>query len=146
MSKATNHVQAFIAMNTVAFNAAAKVFSAIEAQSDKWAESLAEAGIVGPDIKVYAIMWVSKQSGIAPKDGQRGLCFEKDSKEASRVKYLVAVATGAAAEKAARRGALHAPVKVNKAKVSAIVELCAGLTKAEVVALLAAARDAITFE
>jgi hypothetical protein len=103
MSNAIKHVQAFIALNTVAFNAAAKVFTQIETQSDAWAESLAKAGIVGPDIKVYAIMWVAEQSGIAPKDGQRGLCFQKDSKEDSRVKYLVAVATGAAAAKAAKR-------------------------------------------
>lgn len=103
MSKATKHVQAFIALNTTAFNAAAKVFKQIEDQSDKWAEALAKAGIMGPDIKVYAVMWVSEQSGIAPKDGQRGLCFIKDSREDSRVRYLVAVATGAAAAKAAKR-------------------------------------------
>lgn len=103
MSKAIKQVQAFIALNTVAFNAAAKVFTQIENQSDVWAEALAKAGIMGPDIRVYAIMWVAEQSGIAPKDGQRGLCFTKDSREDSRVKYLVAVATGAAAAKAAKR-------------------------------------------
>jgi hypothetical protein len=103
MSNATKQVQAFIALNTVAFNAAAKVFTQIESQSDVWAEALAKAGIMGPDIRVYAIMWVAEQSGIAPKDGQRGLCFTKDSTEDSRVKYLVAVATGAAAAKAAKR-------------------------------------------
>lgn len=103
MSKAIKHVQAFIALNTVAFTAAAKVFTQIESQSDVWAEALAKAGIMGPDIRVYAIMWVAEQSGIAPKDGQRGLCFTKDSTEDSRVKYLVAVATGAAAVKAAKR-------------------------------------------
>lgn len=103
MSKAIKHVQAFIALNTVAFTAAAKVFTQIENQSDVWAEALAKAGIMGPDIRVYAIMWVAEQSGIAPKDGQRGLCFTKDSTEDSRVKYLVAVATGAAAAKAAKR-------------------------------------------
>ena len=103
MSKAIKHVQAFIALNTVAFNAAAKVFTQIEAQSDKWAEALASAGIMGPDIRVYAIMWVSEQSGVAPKDGQRGLTFDKDSTEYNRVKYLVDVATGKAAVKAAKR-------------------------------------------
>ena len=103
MSKAIKHVQAFIALNTVAYTAAAKVFTQIESQSDVWAEALAKAGIMGPDIRVYAIMWVSEQSGVAPKDGQRGLCFTKDSTEDNRVKYLVAVATGAAAAKAAKR-------------------------------------------
>ena len=108
MSKAIKHVQAFIALNTVAFTAAAKVFTQIEAQSYVWAESLAKAGIMGTDIRVYAIMWVAEQSGIAPKDGQRGLCFTKDSTEDSRVKYLVAVATGAAAVKAAKRKSSNA--------------------------------------
>lgn len=103
MSKATKHVQAFIALNKVAFTAAAKVFTQIENQSDTWVEALASAGIMGPDIRVYAIMWVSEQSGVAPKDGQRGLTFTKDSTEYNRVKYLVDVATGAAAAKAAKR-------------------------------------------
>lgn len=103
MSKATKHVQAFIALNKVAFTAAAKVFTQIEDQSDKWAEALASAGIMGPDIRVYAIMWVAEQSGVAPKDGQRGLTFTKDSAEYNRVKYLVDVATGKAAVKAAKR-------------------------------------------
>jgi hypothetical protein len=103
MSKAIKHVQAFIALNTVAFNAAAKVFTAIESQSDAWAESLAKAGIMGPDIKVYAVIWVSEQTGIAPKDGQRGLTFDKGTAPYNRVEYLVRVASGAAAAKAAKR-------------------------------------------
>ena len=40
----------------------------------------------------------------------------------------------------------HQPVAVKRAKVSAIVDVCAGLTKAEVVALLAAVRETIKFE
>jgi hypothetical protein len=103
MSKATKHVQAFIALNKVAFTAAGKVFTQIEAQSDVWAEALAKAGIMGPDIKVYAVMWVSEQSGVAPKDGQRGLTFNKGTEEYNRVEYLVNVATGKAAAKAAKR-------------------------------------------
>jgi hypothetical protein len=35
---------------------------------------------------------------------------------------------------------------VKRAKVNAIVDVCAGLTKAEVVALLAAVRETIKFE
>jgi hypothetical protein len=103
MSKAIKHVQAFIALNTVAFTAAAKVFTQIESQSDAWAESLAKAGIMGPDIKVYAVIWVSEQTGIAPKDGQRGLTFDKGTAPYNRVEYLVRVASGAAAAKAAKR-------------------------------------------
>lgn len=103
MSKAIKHVQAFIALNTTAFTAASKVFASIESQSDVWAEALAKAGIMGPDIRVYAIMWVSEQSGVAPKDGLRGLTFDKGSEEYNRVEYLVNVATGKAAAKAAKR-------------------------------------------
>ena len=103
MSKAIKQVQAFIALNTVAFNAAAKVFTQIETQSDVWAEALAKAGIMGPDIKVYAVIWVAEQSGVAPKDGQRGLTFDKGSEAYNRVEYLVNVATGKAAAKAAKR-------------------------------------------
>ena len=103
MSKAIKHVQAFIALNTVAFTAAAKVFTQIEAQSDALAESLAKAGIIGADIKVYAVIWVSEQTGIAPKEGQRGLTFDKGTTPYNRVEYLVRVASGAAMAKAAKR-------------------------------------------
>ena len=126
MSKAIKHVQAFIALNTVAYTAAAKVFTQIEAQSDKWAEALASAGIMGPDIRVYAIMWVSEQSGVAPKDGQRGLTFDKDSTEYNRVKYLVDVATGAAAAKAAKRKGSNATDPV-----AALLKKYAELTPAQ---------------
>lgn len=40
----------------------------------------------------------------------------------------------------------HKVVAVSKSKVNAIVDVCAGLTKAEVVALLAAVRESISFE
>lgn len=40
----------------------------------------------------------------------------------------------------------HKPVTVKKANVNAIIDVCAGLTKAEVTALLAAVREAISFE
>jgi hypothetical protein len=105
MSKAIKQVQAFIAMNTTAYTAASKVFTQIESQSDQWAETLAAAGIVGPDVKVFAVMWVSEQSGKAPKNGQRGLTFDKGTTEYNRVEYLVNVASGKAAAKAAKRSA-----------------------------------------
>ncbi len=106
MGKATNHVQAFIAMNTTAYTAASKVFAQIESQSDAWAEALAKAGIMGPDIRVFAVAYVASQKGMSqPHSSRKGgaLTFKKDSKEDNRVKYLVAVATGAAAAKAAKR-------------------------------------------
>lgn len=106
MGKAINHVQAFIAMNTTAYTAASKVFAKIESQSDAWAEALASAGIMGPDIRVFAVAYVASQKGMSqPHPSRKGgaLTFKKDSKEDNRVKYLVQVATGAAAAKAARR-------------------------------------------
>ena len=104
MSKAINHVQAFIALNTTAVAAATKVFAQIESQSDVWVESLAKAGIMGADIKVYAVIYVAEQSGKMPKPSQRGgLTFDKGTTEYNRVEYLVNTATGAAAAKAAKR-------------------------------------------
>ena len=104
MSKAINHVQAFIAMNTTAVAAASKVFAQIESQSDAWSEALAKAGITGADIKVYAVIYVAEQSGKMPKPSQRGgLTFDKGTTEYNRVEYLVRVASGAAAAKAAKR-------------------------------------------
>jgi hypothetical protein len=125
MSKASKHVEAFIALNTSAYTAAAKVFTAIETQSDVWAESLAKAGIVGPDIKVFAVIWVSEQTGVAPKDGQRGLTFDKGTTPYNRVEYLVRVATGAAAAKAAKR----ASGKTDP--LAALLKLYAELTPAQ---------------
>jgi hypothetical protein len=105
MSKASKQVQAFIAMNTVAYAAASKVFVQIETQSDKWAEALAKAGIVGADIKPFAVAYVAEQTGTAPHPSRLGneLIFVKDTPEHRRVKYLVDVATGAAARAAAAR-------------------------------------------
>jgi hypothetical protein len=104
MSTANKTVQAFIALNTTAFAAATKVFTAIESQSDAWGEALAKAGIMGADIKVYAVIYVAEQSGVMPKPSQRGgLTFDKGTTEYNRTEYLVRVASGAAAAKAAKR-------------------------------------------
>ena len=124
MSKAINHVQAFIALNTTAVAAATKVFAAIESQSDVWAESLAKAGIVGPDIKVYAVIYVAEKSGVKPKPSQRGgLTFDKGTTEYNRVEYLVRVATGAAQVKAAKRSAGKSEVDVVAKLLKAYAEL-----------------------
>ena len=100
-------VKAFITANAVAFNAASKVFAQIESASDGWADALASAGIIGPDIRVFAVAYVAEKSDVKPHPSRKGgaLTFKKDSTEDNRVKYLVQVATGAAAAKAAKRGA-----------------------------------------
>jgi hypothetical protein len=102
MSKA---VKQFIAFNATAYTAASKVFADIESASDRWAETLAKAGIVGADIKPFAVAYVSEMTGVAPHPSRSGgeLIFVKDSKEHNRVRYLVDVATGAAAQKSAKR-------------------------------------------
>ena len=101
MSKA---IRSFISFNSAAYAAASKVFAQIESQSDAWAETLAAAGIVGADIKAYAVAYVSEQSGKAPKPSQRGgYTFDKGTTEYNRVEYLVRVANGKAAAKAAKR-------------------------------------------
>lgn len=102
MSKA---VKQFIAFNATAYTAASKVFADIESSSDRWIESLAKAGIIGADIKPFAVAYVSETSGTAPHPSRNGgaLTFTKDSPEHNRVRYLVDVATGVAARKAVSR-------------------------------------------
>ena len=89
-----NHVAAFIAANPTACNAAFKVFKQIEAND--FASTLAAAGITGPDIRVFATIYVAQATGVNPHPSQRGgaLVFKKNSKEYNRVKYLVSVASG----------------------------------------------------
>ena len=122
----------FIASNASAYKAASSVFTQIE--SKDFTQTLAEAGILPQDIKTFAIVWVSEQSGIAPKEGQRGLAFEKDTREYNRVKYLVQVATGEAAVRASKRAnASNKAVPLTreqKAAVAALVALFGGDMKA----------------
>jgi hypothetical protein len=130
-------IQSFISTNASAYAAASKVFVAIEAKD--FAQVLAEAGILPQDIKVFAIVWVSEQtrvngSQVMPKEGQRGLTFKKDSTEDNRVKYLVSVATGKAAVKAAKRPKASdkaVPLtRVQKAAVAALLAAFDGDMKA----------------
>lgn len=130
----SSHIQQFIANNASAYNTASKVFKDIEAKSDKWAEELAKAGIVGADIKPFAVVYVAEQSGVAPHPSRKGgaLTFKDGSPEASRVKYLVAVATGAAQAKAARRSSGKVDL------VAKIIKMYGDLTPAQKRAVKAA--------
>lgn len=98
-----NHVQQFINANANAYAKASKVFKAIESRD--FATTLAEAGITGPDVRVYATVYVAEQSGVKPHPSQRGgaLVFPKDSAEYNRVKYLVDVALGVREARAAKK-------------------------------------------
>ena len=91
----------FLETNAAAYAKASKVFATIESQG--FTESLAAAGVVGADIKVFATVWVAEQSDVTPHDYRGTWVFKKDSTEHSRVKYLVAVASGAADVKAKAR-------------------------------------------
>ena len=91
----------FLETNAKAYALASKIFAAIEQHG--FTETLAAAGVVGADIRVFATVWVAGQSGVAPHDYRGAWVFTKDSTEHSRVKYLVAVASGAADAKAKAR-------------------------------------------
>ena len=105
----------FITINARAYTVFAKIAKQIEAKNLDWQLTLAAAGILPQDYRTFAIAYVEATSGtvnpvtgvrenvVAPHMGQRGLTFKKDSTEDSRVKYLVAVLSGAAQEKAATR-------------------------------------------
>jgi hypothetical protein len=102
-------ISQFIQTNVVAYTAADKVFRSIE--SNTFAETLAASGVVGSDVKVFATVWVAKVSDVMPHEYRGTWTFTKDSAEHSRVKYLVAVISGAAARKAgARKSAKVDPV------------------------------------
>ena len=125
-------ISQFIQTNAVAYAAAADVFHAIEANT--FAETLAASGVIGADVKVFATVWVAKVnvSGVMPHEYRGQWVFTKDSAEHSRVKYLVAVVSGAAARKAgARKSAKVDPV-------DAVLKAYKALTAAQKKAFIAA--------
>ena len=126
-------ITSFINANAVAYAAADKVFHAIEANT--FAETLAAAGVIGADVKVFATVWVAKDSEVMPHDYRGTWVFTKDSTEHSRVKYLVAVVSGAAAKKAAARKSPKSP-KVDP--VDAMLKAYKALTTAQKKAFIAA--------
>ena len=93
----------FITINASAYKAFAIIAARIEGKNLDDQMALASAGILPQDYRTFAIAYVAETSKVAPTMGQRGLTFTKDSKEDSRVKYLVSVLNGAAQEKAAAR-------------------------------------------
>ena len=127
-------ITSFINANAVAYDKAAVIFHAMETTGETWATALAAAGVVGSDVKVFATVWVAKVnvSGVMPHDYRGTWVFTKDSAEHSRVKYLVGVASGAAAKKAgARKSAKVDPV-------DAVLKAYKALTTAQKRAFIAA--------
>lgn len=127
-------IMTFITINAKAYTVFAKLASAIEAKSFEWQMTLASAGILPGDYRPFAIAYVSETSGVVATMGQRGLTFTKDSKEDSRVKYLVAVLSGAAQEKAAARS-LSAVSELDK-----VLKAYAKLSAADKAAFMAKAK------
>jgi hypothetical protein len=126
------HVSKFIAANPKAYKAASAVFKRIEANG--FAETLASAGIVGHDIKVFATIYVAEQTGVNPHPSQRGgsLVFKKDSAEYNRAKYLADVAMGVREVRAARTAKASARVSSEaKAAAKALIKLCGSVAAAK---------------
>jgi hypothetical protein len=104
-------VQQFIKSNATAYAKASKVFATIEGAD--FETTLAEAGITGNDVRVYATIYVAEKSGVNPHPSQRGdsLVFKKDTPEYNRVKYLVDVALGVReVRKAKKQATSHARI------------------------------------
>ena len=121
----SKHVQAFINANRTAYAKASVVFKAIE--SKDFATTLAEAGITGSDIRVFATIYVAEATGVNPHPSQRGgsLVFKKDTSEYNRVKYLVDVATGVQAVRKGTRKSRQAD------PVAKLLDAYAALTKTQ---------------
>ena len=131
-------VQQFIKANATAYATASKVFATIEGAD--FETTLAEAGITGNDVKVYATMYVAEKSGVNPHPSQRGdtLVFKKDTAEYNRVKYLVDVALGVReARKAKKQATSHARLTA-EARKAAKAYLAQFDTLAEAIAALKA--------
>lgn len=112
-------VQQFIKANANAYAKASQVFATIEGAD--YLTTLAEAGITGNDVRVYATIYVAEQSGVNPHPSQRGdtLVFKKDTAEYNRVKYLVDVATGVReARKAKKQATSHARLTAETRKAA----------------------------
>ena len=131
----------FISTNSVAYAKASVIFLAMVRQGDAWMDALAGAGVIGKDVKPFAVVWASEESKgtkLAPKPQVfphvwRGeWTFKTGSPCQSRVKYLVGLASGAAAKKAgARKSAKIDPV-------DAVLKAYKALTTAQKRAFIAA--------
>jgi hypothetical protein len=138
-------IEQFINANRKAYTKASSVFEQIE--KEDFATTLVEAGIVGEDIKAFATAYVAQKTGVNPHPSQRGgeLVFKKDSREYNRVKYLVAVATGARDTKASGKSATkHMRVsREHRAMANDFISQFEGKTKAEQIKAAIALLNAI---
>ena len=138
-------ITTFIKANAAAYAKAAKVFKAIEGAD--YLTTLAEAGITGSDVRVYATIYVAEQSGVNPHPSQRGgeLVFTKNTPEYNKVKYIMGVINGQAQVRKAKTS--HKRIELPKGMSQGIVNqiIAAGLNKDQLNALLSQVRESITF-
>ena len=136
-----SNTSAFRAFNAKAYKAFHAIATGIEHSHQAMLESLASAGILPGDYRAYCVAYVAETSGVEPHEGKfGGLTFTKDSKEYSRVKYLMAVLTGAAEQKAEERKAKAAKAKAGKTEgdpLTVALEAFAALSAAQKKAFLA---------
>lgn len=127
MSKlTTNQLKAFRDANNAAYSGACGIFKAIENRNDDLA--LANLGIMGDDVRVYATMYVAEQSGVLPHEGKRGgHTFAKDTPEYNRVKYIVSVVKGTRSDYVSNSKAKARDTKqrISKAHRDAAMRFCA---------------------
>ena len=114
-----------------AFATFARVAASIEAREETYQLTLAAAGILPDAYRAFALAYVAHKSGKMPKQGQRGLTYEKDSTEYNRVKYILEVLTGRAAVKADKRSK---SAKTDLEKALALFERLSGKDKAKFLA------------
>ena len=137
-------IAAFISANSVAYAKASVIFLDMVRKGDAWAEALAGAGVIGKDVKPFAVVWTSEESKGTEKNPKpqvfphvwRGeWAFKTSSPEQSRAKYLCALASGKAARKAAAR---KSPKSPKTDPVDAMLKAYKALTAAQKKAFIAA--------
>lgn len=131
-----------IAINTKAIY---DVFNDADNLSASFAERLMALGIDSrAAAKPFAMDWAAAKYNVAIVEGQRGAKLPRDSAAEKAMNRVLSVCYPSV--DLPSKPVTRAHVAVNKRKVSAIVDVCAGLTKAEVDALLRAVRESLSFE
>ena len=146
MSKLTAiQLKAFRDANNAAYSGACGIFKAIENRNDDLA--LANLGIMGDDVRVYATMYVAEQSGVLPHEGKRGgHTFAKDTPEYNRVKYIVSVVNGTRSGYVSNSKAKAQDTKqrISKAHRDAAMRFCAEFEGASLAEQIKAAKAVLS--
>jgi len=121
------------------------VFNDADNMSASFAERLMALGIDSrAAAKPFAMDWAAAKYNVTIEQGQRGAKLPRDSAAEKAMNRVLSVCFPSV--DLPKKPVNREQVVVNKRKVSAIVDVCAGLTKAEVDALLRAVRESLSFE